>query len=89
MKIAIIAGTFFPNVGGVQVEIHNIANKLVRKGNKVDVYVFKSIKLSNNLYNIIKLNYSYLTLLFLIKYFFNFPLKKIFKIVKFDFISLE
>ena len=55
-KIAIIAGTFFPNVGGVQVEIHNIANKLVRKGNKVDVYVFKSIKLSNNLYNIININ---------------------------------
>lgn len=89
MKIAIIAGTFFPNVGGVQVEIHNMANRLVKNGNTVDVYVFKNIKLSNNLYNIIRLNYTYLTLLFLIKYFFNFPLKKIFKILKFNFINLN
>ena len=43
MKIAIIAGTFFPNVGGVQVEIHNMANRLVKNGNTVDVYVFKNI----------------------------------------------
>ena len=48
MKIAIIAGTFFPLRGGVQVEIHNLANKLVEEGNRVDVFVFKKIKLKNN-----------------------------------------
>ena len=53
MKIAIIAGTFFPHKGGVQVEIHNLANKLVERGNKVDVFVFKKVNLANNLYNVI------------------------------------
>ena len=47
MKIAIVAGTFFPHSGGVQVEIHNMANKLVKNGHSVDVYVFKNIKLKN------------------------------------------
>ena len=41
MNISIIAGTFFPHAGGVQVEIHNVANKLIEKGNYVDGYVFK------------------------------------------------
>ncbi len=89
MKIAIIAGTFFPYAGGVQVETHNMANKLVKKGNKVDVYVFTKPKLSNNLYNIIKLNYFYLSFLYILKYFINFPLKIVFKSFKFNFIDLE
>ena len=52
MKIAIIAGTFFPLSGGVQVEIHNMANKLVQKGHSVDVYVYKNVDLKNNLYTL-------------------------------------
>ena len=89
MKIAIIAGTFFPHQGGVQVEIHNLANKLVEKGNEVDVFVFKKVKLNNNLYNVIKLNYFYLSFLYTIKYFFNFELKKILNFFKFIDLNYE
>lgn len=89
MKIAIIAGTFFPLRGGVQVEIHNLANKLVEEGNRVDVFVFKKIKLKNNLYNIVKLNYFYLSFLYTIKYFFNLDLNKIFHLFEFKFIDLN
>ena len=74
MKIAIIAGTFFPYSGGVQVEIHNMANRLVKNGHSVDVYVFKNIKLKNNFYRIIKINYLFLSLLYILKKFFNLKL---------------
>ena len=89
MKIAIIAGTFFPHKGGVQVEIHNLANKLVEEGNKVDVHVFKKVKLNNNLYNIIKLNYFYLSSLYFIKYYLNINLQKLHNLIKFNFIDLN
>ena len=87
MKIAIIAGTFFPHQGGVQVEIHNLANKLVERGNKVDVFVFKKVNLTNNLYNIIKLNYFYLSFLYITKYFLNFNLKPILHLFKLSSLS--
>jgi glycosyltransferase involved in cell wall biosynthesis len=89
MKIAIIAGTFFPHKGGVQVEIHNLANKLVERGNKVDVFVFKKVNLANNLYNVIKLNYFYLSFLYIIKYFLNFNLKPILHLFKFIDLNYE
>ena len=89
MKIAIIAGTFFPHQGGVQVEIHNLANKLVERGNKVDVFVFKKVNLANNLYNVIKLNYFYLSFLYTIKYFLNFNLKPILHLFKFIDLNYE
>ena len=89
MKIAIIAGTFFPHQGGVQVEIHNLANKLVERGNKVDVFVFKKVNLTNNLYNIIKLNYFYLSFLYITKYFLNFNLKPILHLFKFIDLNYE
>ena len=89
MKIAIIAGTFFPNSGGAQVEIHNLANKLVENGHRVDVFVFKKIKLNNNLYNIIKINYFYLSFLYTIKYYFNLDIKNILHYFKFVGLNYE
>ena len=89
MKIAIIAGTFFPYSGGAQVEIHNLANKLVENGHKVDVVVFKNIKLKNNLYNIIKINYFFLSFLYTIKYFLNIDIKKILRYFKFIDLNYE
>ena len=38
MKIAIVSGTFFPQAGGAQVQVHNICNKLIE--NKIDVECF-------------------------------------------------
>ena len=89
MKIAIIAGTFFPLSGGVQVEIHNMANKLVQKGHSVDVYVYKNVDLKNNLYKIVPINYIFLSLLYILKRFLNFKLEKIFNIFDFRFIKLN
>ena len=44
MKIAIIAGTFFPHPGGAQVQVHNICNKLTEKNFKQTViYLIKQI----------------------------------------------
>ena len=56
MKIAIIAGTFFPNPGGAQVQIHNICNKLTELGHKTDCYIYNKCNISNNLYNIKLIN---------------------------------
>ena len=89
MKIAIIAGTFFPYSGGVQVEIHNMANRLVKNGHSVDVYVFKNIKLKNNFYRIIKINYLFLSLLYILKKFFNLKLHKFFYLFNFKYIKLD
>ena len=89
MKIAIIAGTFFPYSGGVQVEIHNMANKLVKNGHSVDVYVFKKVKLNNNFYKIIKINYLYLSFLYLLKKIFNLKLNNFFHLFNYKFIRLD
>ena len=89
MKIAIIAGTFFPLSGGVQVEIHNMANKLVEKGHSVDVYVFKNIKLKNNFYKIIKIDYLYLSILYILKKSFNLRLNKFFSLIDHKYIKLD
>ena len=35
MKIAIVAGTFFPLPGGAQVQTHNLSNKIIEKKNDV------------------------------------------------------
>jgi hypothetical protein len=67
MKICIIAGTFFPMSGGVQIEINNIANILNSKGYKTDIFVFKKIKLKNKLYQIFKIDYFYLSVIYLLK----------------------
>ena len=43
MKIAIVAGTFFPLPGGAQVQTHNLANKLIEKKNDVEcLYLFSN-----------------------------------------------
>ena len=46
MKIAIVAGTFFPLPGGAQVQTHNLANKLIEK-NDVDCYIYSPTNIKN------------------------------------------
>ena len=41
MRIALIAGIFFPHPGGAQVQIHNLANKLQEQKINVDCYLFE------------------------------------------------
>ena len=77
MKIAIISGTFFPFPGGAQVEVHNLGNKFVEKGHKVDVYIYRNTNIKNNKYNLVKINFFFLNILYLLKYFFNFNRKRL------------
>ena len=89
MKICIIAGTFFPLSGGVQIEINNIANILNSKGYKTDIFVFKKIELKNKLYQIFKIDYFYLSLLFFLKKFLNINISKIFNFLNINLINLD
>ena len=51
MNIALLPGVFFPQPGGAQVQTHNLANKLVKKGHKVDVILLNKTNIKNLLQN--------------------------------------
>ena len=70
MKIAFILGTFFPKAGGVQVQIHNIANKLSKLGIDVKLFLYNKTNIKNNKYQIIVFE----KFLFNLVFFFNFYL---------------
>lgn len=72
MKIALIPGVFFPQPGGVQVQTHNLANKLIQMGHKVDIILLNKTNIRNNLYNVFIINK------FILSFFFY--LNKIFRI---------
>ena len=80
MKIALLPGIFFPMPGGAQVQTHNLANKLVRKGHKVDVFLLNKTNIKNNLYNIIIINKLILSFFFYLNFFLKINLSFIFKI---------
>ena len=80
MRIALIAGIFFPHPGGAQVQIHNLANKLQEQKINVDCYLFEKSNLKNNNYKIIVLNKIILSLVFLFKYYLNLELNFILKL---------
>ena len=64
MKIAIIAGIFFPSPGGAQVQTHNIANKLTEKKNEVDCYIYSPTNIRNKKYKTFILNYFVTSIVF-------------------------
>ena len=92
MKIALVAGTFFPYPGGAQVQIHNLANKLIEKKINVECYIFEKSNLNNNNYKLILLNRFLFSFTFLLKYYLNLNiyfflkiyLKRIVKQKKYD-----
>jgi len=92
MKIALVAGTFFPYPGGAQVQIHNLANKLIEKKINVECYIFEKSNLNNNNYKLILLNRFLFSFIFLLKYYLNLNiyfflkiyLKRIVKQKKYD-----
>ena len=40
MNIAFVLGTFFPKAGGVQVQVHNIANRLSKTDINVKLFLY-------------------------------------------------
>ena len=79
MKIAFIPGVFFPLPGGAQVQIHNLANNLVKKGHEVDVYILNKTNIRNNLYNLILINKFVISFFFYLDFYFKINLSIIFK----------
>tara|TARA_E500000178_G_scaffold12714_1_gene12238 strand:+ start:8299 stop:9462 length:1164 start_codon:yes stop_codon:yes gene_type:complete len=97
MKIALIPGVFFPQPGGAQVQTHNLANKLIQMGHKVDVLLLNKTNVRNNFYNILIINKFILSLFFYLNEFFKinlsiflkFYFKKIIEKNKYDIFHFQ
>ncbi len=74
MKIAFITGAFFPKAGGVQVQTHNIANKISNLGINVKLFIYNKTNLNNNHYKIIIFKKFLFNFIFFFKYYFNINL---------------
>ena len=92
MKIAFIPSTFLPDIGGAEIQAHNLANKLIEENNDVEVFLLNKVFIKNANYKISKLNKLLISFVFLTKYYFylNFSFllrlyfKKIINDKKFD-----
>ena len=82
MRVAFIPSTFLPWVGGAEIQTHNIANKIVELGHKVDIFLLDEPRISNNNYKIILLNKLLINIVFILKYYLNL---EIFSFLKFYF----
>ena len=71
MKIAFIPSTFLPDIGGAEIQTHNVANKLIEEGHQVDVMLLKQQSINNGNYKIFKLNRYLISFVFLLKYYIN------------------
>lgn len=80
MKIAIIPGAFFPDPGGAQVQVHNLANKLYEKNNKTDVILFNKTNIKKKKYNIFYLNKCLINIIYIFHYYLNIDITFILKI---------
>ena len=74
MNIAIIPGIFFPQPGGVQIQVHNISNKLVENKCNVDCFLFGKSNIKNNKYFIHTFNRALISLVFIFHYYFRINL---------------
>ena len=70
MKIAFIPSTFLPDIGGAEIQAHNLANRLIEEGNEVEVLLLNKVSIKNANYKIVKLNKYFISFIFLMKYYF-------------------
>ena len=85
MKIAFVSGIFFPQQGGVQVQVHNFANKLIKLGHDIKLFLYNKTNIKNNNYDILIFNKLILNIVFFFKYYLKIDLSII---LKFYIISL-
>ena len=71
MKIAYLPGAFFPNPGGAQVQVHNLANVMNDNNNKADVLLLNKTNITKKRYKINYLNKFVINFV----YFFDYYLK--------------
>ena len=81
MNIAFILGTFFPKAGGVQVQVHNIANKLSKLGIGVKLFIYNKTDIKNNIYEIIIFEKLIFNIVFVFKYYLNLNIFFFFKLL--------
>ena len=87
MKIAYIPGAFFPNPGGAQVQVHNLANIMCQYNHQVDVLLIKKTNIKNKKYKFNYLNKFVINFIYLfdyylrinLSYFLDLYLKKVIK----------
>lgn len=75
MKIAFIPATYFPYIGGAEVQTHNVANKLEEFGIEVDVFVLNNFKNVKFNYNLVKLNKFLINFIFIFHYYLNIDIR--------------
>ena len=62
---------FFPKAGGVQVQVHNIANKLSKTGSNIKLFLYNKTNIKNNKYEIFIFKKFLLNIVFFFKYYLN------------------
>ena len=92
MKIAYIPGAFFPDPGGAQVQVHNLANVMSQNKHVVDVLLLKKTNIKNKKYKFHYLNKFIINLVYLFNYYLkininfllDFYLQKLIKKKKYE-----
>ena len=74
MSIAYLPGAYFPDPGGAQVQVHNLANIMSEDKINVDVLVLKKTNIKKTNYNIIYLNKYLINIIFIFHYYFKINL---------------
>ena len=79
LKIAFVPSTFLPIVGGAEIQTHNLANSISRKGHSIDIWNTKEGFYKQRLYKINNFNKFILNSTYVLRYYFkikfNFFLK--------------
>ena len=83
MKIAFIPSTFLPIIGGAEIQTHNLANLLSKKGVIIDIWNTKKASYKKKNYNLCFFNKLILNTTYVLRYYFkikiSFFFKKLFK----------
>ena len=80
LKIAFVPSTFIPIIGGAEIQAHNLANMIVKQGHNVDVWNTKISYVENKFYKIFNFNRLFLSLTFILRYYFKININFILEI---------
>ncbi len=75
MNIAFVPSTYFPFIGGAEVQTHNLANKLVELGVKVDIVHLDKLFGVKYKYNFLKLNKFLINFVYIFHYYLKLDIR--------------
>ena len=70
-NIAFVPSTFLPTIGGAEIQTHNLANTISKKGFNVDIWNTKKGFYKKKLYNVKNFNKIIVNLTYILRYYFN------------------